>query len=270
MTFDMEKARTAYEKIRCKEHIRTDYDVFAVATYLPAALDEIERLQRENLELNVATMGPDQTRAHQGCVIEEQAKRIAELEGNSLRSDELDEIRQDAKTEYALSLSPEDWRRSLRRLLAHCDYLNCAWVDDIRSHLVIEDRQRAALKKLGKRKAFLSKRCNELLEQNSGLKHALNESTFFEIVNERNQLLEKNLKQAVALQVLGKRSAMRGKVLVEERAKDGTKLPELCDIVHDELMCPSLEGDCEHWEGCPRKDELRQIARQQLRQDGKI
>ena len=58
--------------------------------------------------------------------------------------------------------------------------------------------------------------------------------------------------------------------LVEERAKDDAKLPELCDIVHDELMCTALEGDCEHWDGCPRKDEMRKAARKQLRAEGVI
>ena len=77
-------------------------------------------------------------------------------------------------------------------------------------------------------------------------------------------------KQRAALKKLGNAKRERGKALVEERAQDGAKLPELCDIVRDELMCPELDGDCEHWEGCPRKDELRQRAREQLRLEGKI
>lgn len=77
-------------------------------------------------------------------------------------------------------------------------------------------------------------------------------------------------KQRAALKKLGQAKRERGKALVEERAKDGAKLPELCDIVHDELMCPALDGNCEHWEGCPRKDKLRRIAREQLRREGKL
>ncbi len=41
---------------------------------------EIERLQKENLELQVAVLGPDSIRAHQAGIIKKQAARIKELE----------------------------------------------------------------------------------------------------------------------------------------------------------------------------------------------
>ena len=45
-----------------------------------AALAEIERLRAENLELQVAVIGPDGIRAHQACIITDQAARISDLE----------------------------------------------------------------------------------------------------------------------------------------------------------------------------------------------
>ena len=82
--FDIQKARTAFEKIKHKEHISTDYDVFAAATYLPPALDEIVRLRRECREcINANTYA--------------QAKRIAELEEalriTQKKLDEMEEVR---------------------------------------------------------------------------------------------------------------------------------------------------------------------------------
>jgi F0F1-type ATP synthase epsilon subunit len=41
---------------------------------------EIEQLRAENLELQVAVFGPDGIRAHQACIIADQAARISELE----------------------------------------------------------------------------------------------------------------------------------------------------------------------------------------------
>ena len=43
-------------------------------------IGEIERLRAENLELQVAVFGPDGIRAHQACIIADQAARISELE----------------------------------------------------------------------------------------------------------------------------------------------------------------------------------------------
>jgi hypothetical protein len=135
MNFDMQKARRYADT----------GDLMKTTKWLYHALDEIDRQTKRVSALEQKLLTSE-------CREREAMRRIAELEGNSLRSDELDEIRLDAKTEYALSLSPEDWRRDLRVLLAHCDYLNRAWADDVRSHLEIEDKQRAALKKLGQAK----------------------------------------------------------------------------------------------------------------------
>lgn len=142
MTFDMQKAKNDLERwMKANPHSSsTMIEAGIILTeHMRAALDEVDRQAKRisALEQNLLTSE---------CREREAMRRIAELEGNSLRSDELDEIRLDAKTEYALSLSHEDWRRDLRVLLAHCDYLNRAWADDVRSHLEIEDKQRAALK----------------------------------------------------------------------------------------------------------------------------
>jgi hypothetical protein len=47
----MQKARADYEKMRCKEHIKTDYDVLVAANWLSAALDRIEELEAAPLRL---------------------------------------------------------------------------------------------------------------------------------------------------------------------------------------------------------------------------
>ena len=148
MTFDKQKAQLDFDrwmKLDSRAQSTVIEAGVILTEHMRAALDEIDRQAKRisALEQNLLTSE---------CREREAMRRIAELEGNSLRSDELDEIRLDAKTEYALSLSPEDWRRDLRVLLAHCDYLNRAWADDVRSHLEIEDKQRAALKKLGQAK----------------------------------------------------------------------------------------------------------------------
>lgn len=59
-------------------------------------------------------------------------------------------------------------------------------------------------------------------------------------------------------------------VLVEMVATNPCNIPTLCDVVHDELMCPALDGNCDFWKGCPQKNELREAARKQLQAEGKI
>ena len=59
-------------------------------------------------------------------------------------------------------------------------------------------------------------------------------------------------------------------VLVEMVATNPCNIPTLCDMVHDELMCPLLDGNCDFWKGCPQKNELRKAARKQLQAEGKI
>ncbi|MFA5409562.1 MAG: hypothetical protein WC343_12395, partial [Bacilli bacterium] len=58
--------------------------------------------------------------------------------------------------------------------------------------------------------------------------------------------------------------------LVEMVATNPCNIPTLCDVVHDELMCPALDGNCDFWKGCPQKNELREAARKQLQAEGKI
>ena len=59
-------------------------------------------------------------------------------------------------------------------------------------------------------------------------------------------------------------------VLVEMVATNPCNIPTLSDVVHDELMCPALDGNCDFWKGCPQKNELREAARKQLQAEGKI
>lgn len=58
--------------------------------------------------------------------------------------------------------------------------------------------------------------------------------------------------------------------LVEMVATNPCNIPTLCDVVHDELMCLALDGNCDFWKGCPQKNELRKAARKQLQAEGKI
>ena len=58
--------------------------------------------------------------------------------------------------------------------------------------------------------------------------------------------------------------------LVEMVATNPCNIPTLCDVVHDELMCPALDGNCDFWKGYPQKNELREAARKQLQAEGKI
>ncbi|MFA5409468.1 MAG: hypothetical protein WC343_11910, partial [Bacilli bacterium] len=37
--------------------------------------------------------------------------------------------------------------------------------------------------------------------------------------------------------------------LVEMVATNPCNIPTLCDVVHDELMCPALDGNCDFWKG---------------------
>jgi hypothetical protein len=59
---------------------REQAKIFCVEEILPDALDEIERLRAENLELQGEVFGPDGIRANQACIIADQAASISELE----------------------------------------------------------------------------------------------------------------------------------------------------------------------------------------------
>lgn len=67
--FDLEKAWDAAK-----------FDDAEALRMFPDSLAEIERMRAENLELQVAVFGPDGIRAHQACIIADQAARISELE----------------------------------------------------------------------------------------------------------------------------------------------------------------------------------------------
>lgn len=72
MTFDLERARGLRDFLQG--------DCAEVGDVWAEMVAEIERLRAENLELQVAVLGPDSIRAHQAGIIEKQAARIEELE----------------------------------------------------------------------------------------------------------------------------------------------------------------------------------------------
>ena len=82
MTFDLQAAREIAAKCLSKDdNIDHDYWNAMAAQVLPETCEEIARLQKENMELDIALkFGSDQISAHQGCIIEDQAARIKQLE----------------------------------------------------------------------------------------------------------------------------------------------------------------------------------------------
>ncbi len=80
------------------------------------------------------------------------------------------------------------------------------------------------------------------------------------ISRRRNEIINKQVAKIKELE----------EALVEMVATNPCNIPTLCDVVHDELMCPALDGNCDFWKGCPQKNELREAARKQLQAEGKI
>ena len=80
------------------------------------------------------------------------------------------------------------------------------------------------------------------------------------ISRRRNEIINKQVAKIKDLE----------EALVEMVATNPCNIPTLCDVVHDELMCPALDGNCDFWKGCPQKNELREAARKQLQAEGKI
>ena len=80
--FDLERARAEVDTASSRRfsESREQARIFCAEEILPDALDEIERLRAENLELQVAVFGPDGIRANQACIIADQAARISDLE----------------------------------------------------------------------------------------------------------------------------------------------------------------------------------------------
>ena len=78
------------------------------------------------------------------------------------------------------------------------------------------------------------------------------------------------------IRIAGERDELAARIqeledaLVEMVATNPCNIPTLCDVVHDELMCLALDGNCDFWKGCPQKNELREAARKQLQAEGKI
>jgi len=87
------------------------------------------------------------------------------------------------------------------------------------------------------------------------------------------QLYRANRKKHAALRKLGKEKRERGKALVEERAKrlvaDRGDCPYRSPI-KNQLISRCDKGIICDWCQCPIKDEWRDEAREQLRQEGKL
>ena len=249
MTFDREKAQRDLNELmeRDPREYSTAIGAGIVLTeHMQAALDEIARLRsdRENLagRLNSAEaqiIQYDEYAARFRQDYEEQAKRIAELENPANVLCRLD-CR--LKEMSADPLLVEAGKR-IADLEAELSEFHVAWAEE-----------NANGKEMKKRIAELEGAAKA--DERRLIAAAKKAGIEYFGCDTPDHLADRVLE----LQ----------EVLVEERAKDDSKFPELCDIVHDELMCPALDGDCEHWEGCPRKDELRQKAREQLRSEGTL
>lgn len=289
--FDMQAAREVCDHIKAGRIFSGQ--ITDAACMLPAALDEIEacgshvgigpgegelpiseRVRRTVNRLKDSVGRSEQEIIRRDIRIEAQAKRIAELDAEL--------------SEFHVAWAEENANgKEMKTRIAELDSENAMHRTTIEAFKaqIIENSERisslegaakadearliAAAKKAGiayfgcDTPDHLADRVLEL-DADAQRLHDRKEEFATELVKAKRCIA----KQRAALKKLGPRAGKRGKALVEERAKDDSKFPELCDIVHDELMCPALDGDCEHWEGCPRKDELRQKARQQLRQEG--
>ena len=86
---------------------------------------------------------------------------------------------------------------------------------------------------------------------------------------------QRAIEEHAALKKLGKAKRERGKALVEERIAGKFSNWIMNQCLHlgidDEPFCIKLGGPCEYHEGrCPISRDLHMIAREQLRQEGKL
>ncbi len=110
---------------------REQAKIFCVEEILPDALDEIERLRAENLELQVAVFGPDGIRAHQACIIADQAARISELEI------EIAELKADLEQSERVIEARLD---VIDQQAAHIQELEDALVENLAADIAYDDR----------------------------------------------------------------------------------------------------------------------------------
>ena len=78
--FDLEKARADLVTANKPTYDYLEATARVIKIHMPGAIDEIERLRAENLELQWEVFGPDGIRANQACIIADQAASISELE----------------------------------------------------------------------------------------------------------------------------------------------------------------------------------------------
>jgi small-conductance mechanosensitive channel len=159
MSFDLKAAQEAMTRATERPNVTTDIYHLAALTYLPAALDEIERLQKEQAtrlsELEAAYLKAQNSnllrkQAYESLekIASEQAKRIAELKATQKQLSEL----VTEKENVTIIVSQEDEVKSLKKKLVESNHRNLDLQCMVDSDTATITKQRAALKKLGKEK----------------------------------------------------------------------------------------------------------------------